>query len=236
MPRLPRGAKLHRNLDFAFSKALSRETAVRTLAVNIVLTETDNGFSLCMKDESGCQATAQFDYPHEEARSPQRGSIVRQLSKLGDTVFTLHNVTIDTNGERFIPASVLAGWRREVCAQLETAHYENYERDHAGKMDDEKVCQFLPKELTFNANVANHLAETFYKEHGVEKIARAFELEQPKGETVIMTCRHCIRHALDICLKKTKGGPKKLSLQLPDGKRFPLKFDCKNCEMQVLKS
>ena len=79
------------------------------------------------------------------------------------------------------------------------------------------------------------MATAFYHEHGVKQVAPAFEIEEPKGEAVIMTCRHCLRHALGICLKKTHNGPQKLSLRLPDGRTFPLKFDCKHCEMQVLK-
>jgi putative protease len=52
-----------------------------------------------------------------------------------------------------------------------------------------------------------------------------------------MTCRHCLRYALGYC---TRGGQRlpyrePLSLRLADGRTFPLHFDCKACEMQVLK-
>ena len=51
-----------------------------------------------------------------------------------------------------------------------------------------------------------------------------------------MTCRHCIRHALGWCVKKKPAhAADKLALRLPDGRTFPLKFDCKHCEMQVLR-
>ncbi len=83
--------------------------------------------------------------------------------------------------------------------------------------------------------MANREAEAFYKEYGVRSVAPAFELQEPKGEKVLMTCRHCIRHELGICLKGREGRQVgNLSLQLPDGRTFPLRFDCKRCEMQVL--
>ena len=49
-----------------------------------------------------------------------------------------------------------------------------------------------------------------------------------------MTCKHCIRHALNICKKNDRSVPDPLYLRLPDGRKFPLRFDCARCEMQVL--
>ena len=233
MPRLRVGTVLHRSLDFAFDKALAKATAKRTLAAHIALRELTEGYALDMADESGCHVTLQFDYPHEEARSSQREAITRQLSKLGDTPFVAQSVTIDVKGERFIPASVLTEWRRKVCERLLADHQTCYERDRAGQIKHEALKKLLPKELAFNANVANHLAQAFYAEHGVGEIAPAFELKEPQGEVPVMTCKHCIRHALGICLKKVKNSP--LALRLPDGRTFPLQFDCRNCEMKVLK-
>ena len=235
MPRLRVGTVLHRSLDFAFDKALAKATAKRTLAAHITLRELVEGYALDMADESGCHVTMQLDYPHEDARSSQREAITRQLSKLGDTPFVAQSVTIDVKGERFIPASVLTEWRRKVCERLLADHQTCYERDRTGQIKHEALQKLLPKELAFNANVANHLAQAFYAEHGVGEIAPAFELKEPQGEVPVMTCKHCIRHALGICLKKVKNSPRSLALRLPDGRTFPLLFDCRNCEMKVLK-
>jgi len=58
--------------------------------------------------------------------------------------------------------------------------------------------------------------------------------DSPQGSPSLMTCRYCLRHALDQCLRQhpTLRGP--LALQLSDGRRFPLRFDCERCEMHVL--
>lgn len=236
MPQLARGTMLHRNLDQAFDKLLAKDTAQRKLAATLTLREVPDGYALDMADESGCHVTLRFDSPHDEARSPQQAAIQRQLAKLGDTPFEATDIRIQTEGERFIPASKLTEWRRQTAQRLLQDHLTSYERDRAGKVDDEALRKLLPEQLGFTANVANHLAEKFYHSHGTEITAPAFELNEPKGETIIMTCRHCIRHALGLCLKQTGGkGPKSLVLRLPDGQTFPLRFDCRNCEMQVLK-
>ena len=51
-----------------------------------------------------------------------------------------------------------------------------------------------------------------------------------------MTCRHCLRFALGYCTRDGRKLPfrEPLSLRLSDGRTFPLRFDCKACEMQVL--
>ena len=232
---LSRHMPLHRNQDHAFDRLLERPTAQRTLTVSITLREIEGGYALDMSDKSSCHVTLRFDYPHEEARTPQRAAIERQLCKLGDTPFRAQQVEILTSGERFIPSSVLATWRRETCQALLRDHLTSYERDRAGKVNDERLASLTPQHIPFTANVANHQAKQFYSEHGAEQIAPAFEVAPPKGEAIIMTCRHCIRHALGMCLKKTKEGPRQLALQLPDGRTFPLHFDCRRCEMQVLK-
>ena len=57
-----------------------------------------------------------------------------------------------------------------------------------------------------------------------------------KGESLLMQCRHCIRYSLGYCVKR--GGKKPqwkepLYLELGDGRRFRLEFNCAECQMQV---
>lgn len=236
MPRLPLGGELHRSLDYAFDQTLAKPTAGRTLSVRITLREIPSGYALDVADESGCYVSLSFVSAHETAHTPQREAIVRQLTKLGDTCFVAESVEVNTDGERFIPASVLAKWRRKAVDTLLRDHRMRYERERGVRPDDERLRRLLPGQLDYTANVSNRLAAQFYREHGVQQIADAFELHEPEGAAVIMTCKHCIRHALGIC-KKTSGiVSDPLYLRLPDGRTFPLRFDCARCEMQVLKS
>lgn len=236
MPRLPLGGELHRSLDYAFDQTLAKPTAGRTLSVRITLREIPSGYALDMADESGCYVSLSFVSAHETAHTPQREAIVRQLTKLGDTCFVAESVEVNTDGERFIPASVLAKWRRKAVDTLLRDHRMRYEREFGAQSDDERLRRLLPEHLDYTANVSNRLAAQFYREHGVQQIADAFELHEPEGAAVIMTCKHCIRHALGICKKTSGTVSDPLYLRLPDGRTFPLRFDCARCEMQVLKS
>ena len=82
----------------------------------------------------------------------------------------------------------------------------------------------------------NKEAFGFYHQHGVKRIAPAFEQEAPR-EAVLMFCKHCIRYSLG-------WGPQHQKVRSPyrepfylvsgDGRRFRLQFDCKACQMKVM--
>ena len=89
--------------------------------------------------------------------------------------------------------------------------------------------------LTYLANIANRRAADFYRLRGAEKIAPAYELESPRGAT-LMFCRHCLRYAMGWCPQRGgKQSPYRepYTLVSADGKRFALTFDCKHCMMTV---
>ncbi|MBQ7550819.1 MAG: collagenase-like protease, partial [Bacteroidales bacterium] len=94
------------------------------------------------------------------------------------------------------------------------------------------------RSLTFTANIMNRKAEDFYLTHGAVKTAPAFEKTAP-DEAVVMTCKHCIKYTLGHC-SKTKKYPQeswKEPLYLRHGHfLFRLEFDCKRCEMKVIKT
>ena len=48
-----------------------------------------------------------------------------------------------------------------------------------------------------------------------------------------MRTKHCIRRALNMCLKKGVNEKEKLFLLDENSKKFKLEFDCKNCEMII---
>lgn len=239
MPRVTKGTVLFRNLDFAFDKKLSRPTATRTLDTHITLRETSVGYAIDMSDESGNHVSLSFPSLHDEAKSPQREAQTRQLQKLGGTAFHAVEVTIQTNGERFIPSSQLAEWRRAACNALMRAHRMSYVRDTAVRPDYERLKALAAPAADYTANSSNRLSREFYAAAGMSHVAPAFEVQEPDGEAALMTCRHCLRFALGACLKRDGGAARQLreplSLRLPDGRMFPLKFDCRRCEMKVMR-
>ncbi len=206
--RLPHpGTALFRNQSQAFDRELSRPTAERRLAVKWQLAETPTGFNLSMTDELGRTAAATFDYAHEEARGPQRDAIVRQLSRLGDTPYAASDIDICFSKEWFIPASVLGEWRREQTGKLAQA------------------C--LP------TKAAGQPAQSEYSEFsGYSEFS-----DYSTHPASLMTCRYCLRYQLGRCPKHQhyRGElHEPWSLRLTDGRTLPLRFDCRNCQMEVL--
>ena len=96
---------LYRNLDVEFTKNLHSE---RRIPVDIVLSETENGFCLRIGDKE-----RMFDYVKEPAKNEAKAleTIRTQLTKLGDTPYIAREVRIESQ-PYFIPISVLNEWRR----------------------------------------------------------------------------------------------------------------------------
>jgi putative protease len=91
-------------------------------------------------------------------------------------------------------------------------------------------------ELTYLGNVANSKAAAFYRDHGVNKIAKAYELEPVEG-VPLMFSKHCLRYSMGWCPKFQKKNiqyREPLYLEHKDT-RLRLDFDCKNCMMMVSK-
>lgn len=235
-PRMP----LFRNYDMEFERLLSRPSAERRVPINICLRDISFGFSLTFSDDAGHSATVNFTRDKELARSEQRAGIEAQLSKLGGTHFVAKAVTIDFTDNWFIPSSVLADMRRtavEALMRTIKVKTENAKLNMVGKevKTDNVACQTIHPQLTYLANVANHRAADFYRAHGVEKVAHAYELSAQRGAT-LMFCRHCLRYAMGWC-PHHQGKPspyrEPYTLVSADGKRFALTFDCKQCVMTI---
>ena len=107
----PKGRELFRNLDMEFTKSLKSE---RRIPVDIVLSETEEGFELSYRSALSFQHSV-FSYPHEPAKNAEKAleTIRTQLSKLGDTPYIAREIRIES-APYFIPISVLNEWRRNT--------------------------------------------------------------------------------------------------------------------------
>ena len=227
---LQRRTRLFRNSDAAFERLLSKPTAERRVALDMELSETPGGYALALSDELGRKTVHAFDYPHEEARTPQGENLRKQLLRLGDTLFHVRSIELHLAGERFIPSSVLAAARRDAVA----AHMRVAAAPVREKRRTPKAVSFAGREIDSSYNVANSKARNFYMANGAGHVSPAYELE-PRRDMPLMTCRYCIRHALGACAKEGNARvlPGKLFLRLGDGRRFRLDFDCNKCNMKV---
>lgn len=241
MPRIKPRTRLYRNFDQDFERILARKSSERKIGISWGLADNPSGFTLAVTDEDGNRVALSFPYSKELARTPQKDNLCSQLSKLGNTPFevtgnTTENnsgITIGLSQNWFIPASVLADWRRQVVEKLIAARRITYRKELA--VWKQTQHPFPVTSLTYLGNVMNASATTFYQGHGISSIAPAYE-KQAVPEAVLMFCKHCLRYSMGWCPAHQKErSPYREPYYLvgTDGKRFRLEFDCKHCQMKV---
>lgn len=237
MPRnLRQGVALYRNNDQQFERLLSRPSAVRRLSLTMSLSATESGFALDVATEDGRKARVEAKAEHTVAQKPQHENIVRQLSKLGTTIYDCTNITIPDDFPWFVPSSLLAQMRRDACAEVSEHSLTSKNPSPLTSNSLSPLNYKNPSRPPYLLNASNTLAVEFYRQLGVE--ASAFETQKKHGVgEKLMQCRFCLRHALGYCVNK--GGRKPqwkepLFLRLPDGRKFQLQFNCKRCEMYLL--
>lgn len=234
---LQNGMTLYRNFDNSFSKTLSKTTAQRIMEADAVFTETPNGFKLELTAENQCRASVEITHEHEKANKPQKENIRRQLEKMGGTPFRLRQLAINIEEDYFIPSSILANMRRSCVDLLTEQILRNHHRDSRRPIADKQlIADLLPTTIDYRWNVSNQLAANFYRNNGVPEIQPAFEVKPPSVKHV-MTCKYCIRYALNACKKEHKSNPalwkEPLILKTANGNTFQLEFNCKQCEMNI---
>lgn len=235
MPRIRKGTELFRNLDHEFEKALSRKSAERLISVSMELAENNFGYTLSAEDEDGNRVSVAFAQAKENARSPQKERIAKEIGKLGNTCFKAESVKISLDEERFIPASAISDARRKTVEKLLSARRINYRRNIA-RITKDNATPFPEQQTDYRGNVMNKLAEQFYKEHNCEVTEPAYEASYVKGREV-MHCKHCIKYAFGWCTREGKRDNRyrePFYIETNNGKRFRLSFDCKACEMKVI--
>ena len=204
------GTALYRNADQAFTSLLSHDTAVRTIPVRLSLTTTVQGFALSAEIvDTDCQAQAEIVFDHQPAQKPQYDNIVRQLTKLGGTVFECGDIHVaDDASACFIPSSLLADLRRTSI---------------------DRLAQKLQSEYS------DYSESSDYSDPPDSSLVRDDSIATTKG-LPLMQCRHCIRYAMGYCVRRGGKRPswhEPLTLVMGDGRKFTLQFDCQHCQMNV---
>lgn len=236
------GVAINRNRDHAWENLLSKKSAERRIGVWLALSDTADGLTLTVTDEDGCVGSASVSC---EKQAPQdatqaEAGLRDNLGKLGNTIFSVNDVSLATAQPWFVPASVIKHLRRDAVEALEAARAAAYERPQPGTVVEPPVA-YPEDTLSYLANVFNHKARDFYAKHGVQVIEAAYESQEELGEVSLMITKHCVRFSLSLCPKQAKGvtgvqGTVRAEpLQLINGKeKLTLRFDCKPCEMHVV--
>lgn len=248
MPRgLRKGIALYRNSDQLFEKELNGDNGQRKLGIRINIKASAEGLHIEAKTcDEKLHINLQKDISLEKAQKSQVDNIKRQISKFGNTIFTVEDVIVEPKDfPWFIPNSILAEIRRQAADELMGRLSEMSENQKDTKTKDQ--AQQFPDngKVSFHSissyqhpymyNIANRLAHSFYEQEGMSDITPAFEIRKPSSP-LVMQCRYCLRHELGQCKKSHKQSgllKEPLHLRLADGRTFRLEFDCKKCQMNI---
>lgn len=235
MPDLTIGTKIYKNYDHEFEQTLLKKTAERKISANINLYEVNFGFALQITDEDGNEATIVETFEKNPANKLPYDNIRLQLSKTGNTIVEITEINIDFSQDWFIPSSVLSDWRKKLIDKLLSARKISYKQEV--KKIEPTSHAFPEKELTYLHNVSNKKSRAFYIQHQSETLQPAFEIA-PRDNEPLMFTKYCIRFAMGYCTKtsKSKSLPFREPLYLVNNNvRLKLQFDCKSCQMLVIK-
>ena len=227
MDGIKSGVQLYRNLDFEFEKVLNSSKTVRKLGVNFKI----GGNLITAIDEDNNIVSM----PIEQGEVPNnidklKENFISQFKKTGNSDFYTVSVEILDDNLTFLPVSKINELRRNVLSLLMEERLKNYKRELQQPIKYNKYPQL---KLDYRANVYNDEAAAFYKECGCEVVDSALEVNSNIPNNIeLMRTKHCLKYAAGLCGKSCKN----LYLTDAKGKKYALRFDCKNCEMVILNS
>jgi 23S rRNA 5-hydroxycytidine C2501 synthase len=227
MSGVEKGKTIYRNIDNKFIKSIKAE---RKIPLIFKFKEEKKGFSLIAEDGDGNKGISEIKIEKKKAEKKEKAveSIVNQLVKLGETIYEAEKIEIEWEEPYFIPMSQINEMRRKAIKNISLERKNNY------KVEDFRIKKnkvpFISKDISYEWNVSNKLAEQFYRNHGVVNIEPVFEL---KKSNKVMTTKHCLRHYFGFCSKDGKKAKEPFYLINEKGQKFLLKFDCANCQMEI---
>lgn len=231
MPKaLQPGTPLFRNHDQQFEALLSKPSATRRVTIDMALHISNDTLRLTITDEHGHTGMASLPYTPQRAQRPQEENIRKQLAKLGNTIFACRTIRIESDIEQpFVANSIIGELRRTACQNMPTTG-AGQRATAPASIANAPVPHY---QQSYLYNASNRQAKDFYGSKGIE--AAALETSSPKAP-VIMQCRYCLKAEMGYCAKAGKSAPwrEPISLRLDDGRTFPVKFNCKKCEMEIM--
>lgn len=110
------------------------------------------GHEVIVQSSGNCERAAGAGINEERLRS--------QLDRLGNTVFSLAELTVDTDGQAFLPASLLNQLRRQLIEELEEARLKPYQLTTSEKerlqQRYQELCRSLSAVTVEDSGQTNH--------------------------------------------------------------------------------
>ncbi len=225
---LKAGDKIFRNIDTNFNKTL--ENSKTTRKTDIELTISDN--SIIAINENSIKAQVLFEFSEvAKDKEKMKQNYIKALSKTTDTPYNIKKINFKTQELAFLPVSKINELRRNLLDELSKNILSRYKTK---KQKPVNTVKFPLDEGDYRLNVHNSKALDFYEKCGCEVRERSFEsIKERSGKEIIgkelMRTKHCLKRACLNCKNQDE-----LFLVDEKGVKFPLEFDCKNCEMIIL--
>lgn len=132
---IKKGTPIYKTTDFHLEKKIeqAKQKRYRAIPINMKLSGKEKQpLYLEMSDPNGFHVQVQSDFLLEKARQEMDTErIHRQLAKLGNTIYTLNQLTLQIEKGLFIPLTKLNELRRAACEKLDHIRATRTVRDHA---------------------------------------------------------------------------------------------------------
>ncbi len=236
------GTKIFKNFDRKFTSALESSTPARVLDVDAIFSFDNSELSL-MLECCGIRIEHRLENEFSPARNTELAArtIQTQIRKSSHDSFEIRDLEMPSDGLPFVAVAVLNKLRREALELLEVAILDAYKTNKTQTQIDRSTEVNYPYTSVLADNsVTNSLARKFYLDHKTENIEPALETLRSYDGAKVMSCRYCLRRELGACLKDSGVDYNKLipreDLYIRTARHtYKLSFDCKKCEMYILK-
>lgn len=219
---IDKGVRVYRNLDTGFEKTLNNSKTIRKLEVQFIVREEklilmdkyNNKVSICFESE-------EFALNCEKMRE----NFKKSLSKSAQSPYLVEDVIFEVEKIPFLPICRVNELRNEAFCALNKKILDNYRTKKQKPINHPK---YPIKKGDYRLNVHNKKAFSFYQKCDCEVLETSFESLKECANKELMRTKHCLKRAFFNCKNE-----KKLFLLDEKGLKYPLLFDCANCEMVV---
>ena len=220
---LSKGVLVYRNNDVQFNKTLENSHTMRKLDIVfkvcknkiVVIDDFNNKIELSFEN-------AEFANNQESMKQ----NFIKALSKTSDTPYFVKNIEFETETLSFLPVSKINELRREILDKLSEKILLKYRTKKQKPID---IAKFSQDKGDYRLNIHNLKAREFYEMCGCEVTENSFESIKNHEKKELMRTKHCLRRASLGCKNQED-----LFLVDEKGVKYPLEFDCANCEMVIL--
>ena len=216
--------KVFRNIDVEFNKKLQNSATKRKLDVVFKIDKE----KISIEDDFNNKEKLEIEFSEfANNKEKMKENFKKALSKTVDTEFFVKEVIFDCEEIPFLPVSKINEIRKNLIEKLKVKILSKY---RTKKQKPVTIAEFPFKKGDYRLNCHNEKAKEFYEFCDCKVEEMSLEKTKDYKNKELMRTKHCLKRAFFNCNYQEE-------LFLVDEKnvKYPLVFDCKNCEM-VIKS